>query len=99
MDSQLEWLQTYFGECCNGDWEHTYQIKIETLDNPGWSLEIDVRDTDLEDAKFDKVTVQKSEDDWLICRVQDGVFRGDGGVKNLTEIIQLFRAWVEANDR
>ena len=26
---------------CNGDWEHAYGVKIDTLDNPGWTLEVE----------------------------------------------------------
>lgn len=31
-----DWLSNWHKLNCNGDWEHTYGIKIETLDNPGW---------------------------------------------------------------
>jgi hypothetical protein len=33
---RLNELQVWYGAQCNGSWEHTYGIKIETLDNPGW---------------------------------------------------------------
>ena len=29
-------LQKWYKSQCNGDWEHSFGIKIETLDNPGW---------------------------------------------------------------
>ncbi len=37
---------------CDGEWEHDYGIKIETLDNPGWLVSIDLLGTDLEDKSF-----------------------------------------------
>ena len=30
---------------CNGDWEHSYGVTIETLDNPGWWVKIDLAET------------------------------------------------------
>jgi len=38
--------QRYRGQC-DGDWEHSYGVKIETLDNPGWLVTIDLTDTTL----------------------------------------------------
>lgn len=36
-----EWLTAQ----ANGDWEHSYGIKIETSDNPGWLVKIDIEET------------------------------------------------------
>jgi hypothetical protein len=36
------WLAEWYIKNCNGDWEHQYGVKIETLDNPGWHVEIDL---------------------------------------------------------
>ena len=38
----LQWLQTWFAQNCVDDWQHFYGIKIETLDNPGWHIDIDL---------------------------------------------------------
>jgi Immunity protein 53 len=32
----LTQLQSWYVAQCNGDWEHTCGISIETVDNPGW---------------------------------------------------------------
>lgn len=32
---------------CDDDWEHSYGVKIDTLDNPGWTIAIDLRETSL----------------------------------------------------
>ncbi len=34
----LTWIQKWYAKHCNGDWEHFYGVKIETVDNPGWSV-------------------------------------------------------------
>jgi hypothetical protein len=38
-------LQRWYVAQCNGEWEHSYGIEIGTLDNPGWSLRVDLKDT------------------------------------------------------
>ncbi len=35
-------LQGWFLAHCNGDWEHSHGVSIATLDNPGWSIEINL---------------------------------------------------------
>ncbi|MEW1657997.1 Imm53 family immunity protein [Streptomyces sp. NPDC093707] len=37
----LSSLTAWYTSQCDGDREHEYGIRIETLDNPGWSVEID----------------------------------------------------------
>jgi hypothetical protein len=32
--------QHWYLEQCNDLWEHSYGVKIDTLDNPGWLLVI-----------------------------------------------------------
>jgi hypothetical protein len=31
----LEWLMRWYAAHCDGEWEHTYGVVIDTLDNPG----------------------------------------------------------------
>jgi hypothetical protein len=42
---KLSLLEEWFVARCNGNWEHGSGISIETLDNPGWRVKIDLRDT------------------------------------------------------
>ena len=51
---ELKWLENWMRSMCNGSWEHCYGVKIGTLDNPGWWVEIDIIDTPLEEKKFEK---------------------------------------------
>ena len=41
----LVYLDEWFGKQCDRDWEHLNGIKLETTDNPGWWLEIDLDGT------------------------------------------------------
>ena len=90
----LNWLEKWYLKNCNGDWEHSFGIKIETLDNPGWSVDIDLIDTNLESKPFLEVKVERSEKNWFLCRVDDGIFKGRGGPQNLAEMLEIFHKWV-----
>jgi len=95
----LQQLQEWYLANCNGDWEHTYGVTIETLDNPGWALTVDLEDTRLMDAPFEKVHIQRDdEDDWIICRKDGFKFRCDGGPHNLEEIVNVFLNWARSNN-
>ena len=51
----LQRLQDWYSAQCNGDWEHQQGVRIESLDNPGWALDIDLADTTLADKPFTEV--------------------------------------------
>lgn len=91
----IKWLQSYFEGCCDEDWEHQYGIRIQTLDNPGWTIDIDLTETLLDEIPFEEIRIERAEHDWIFCRVQNRQFKGDGGIGNLEEIIGIFRQWVE----
>ena len=95
MDA-LTWLQGWYLSRCNGDWEHSHGIQIGNVDNPGWHVAIDLMDTELESRPFAAVHVVRTEQDWIDCSVDSGVFRAFGGSLNLVEILGLFRRWAES---
>ena len=92
----LEWLCNWFALECDGDWEHENQIKIETVDNPGWSITIDLRDTELEDLEIVVGTIEKSENDWYFFEIKDKKFRAGGDLAKLTFLLEKFREIVES---
>jgi Immunity protein 53 len=76
----LKQLQEWYASRCDGDWEHTYGISISTLDNPGWSLKVDLVDTYLFDRRFDEVQVEGTDkNDWYVCKVENHVFEAAAG--------------------
>lgn len=95
MSEELAWLQEWYIAQCDGDWEHSYGIRIETLDNPGWRVEIDVAETSLSELVVEGVLVERSENDWIHCELKDQKFRGAAGPRGLREIISVFRRHVE----
>ena len=54
--STITEIQNWFQEQCDDDWEHSYGIKIETCDNPGWSVRIDIIGTALENKSFETIS-------------------------------------------
>ncbi len=91
MTDNLIWLQNWYDHQCDGSWEHTYGINIDTLDNPGWSLTIDLAETQLGDVVVPRAEVHRSEEDWLVYEIKDQQFVGYCGVLNLDELIGAFR--------
>ena len=92
------WLQQWYQDNCDGDWEHTYGICIKNLDTPGWSLTIDLNDTDLEYANLQDIKINRSEEDWIFCEVKDTQFEARCGVRNLPEALKIFRHWAIENE-
>ena len=65
----ISWLQNWYYQQCDGSWEHIEGIKIETLDNPGWLLDISLIDTKYEDKEFNPIKDLRTDNDWIICKV------------------------------
>lgn len=98
MDS-IQRLQQWFLARCDGEWEHSYGIKIETLDNPGWQVEVDLAGTEWAEVKLARRVEERAPADWIHVEVAANKFTGAGGPENLGEIIQAFFKAVESKDR
>ncbi len=51
----LNWLSQWYLSQCDSDWEHSLGVKIDTLDNSGWTLK-NLTDTPLQGLPFERVT-------------------------------------------
>lgn len=91
-------VQKWYASNCDGEWEEDYGIKIETMDNPGWSVSIDLYDTNLEDKKFDEINKHDSEKLWIDCRVEDNIFKGFCDPSKLKEILTIFINWAKSQN-
>ncbi|HEY3331683.1 MAG TPA: immunity 53 family protein [Capsulimonadaceae bacterium] len=105
ISDTLSDIQKWYAAQCDGDWEHSYSISITTMDNPGWSVTINLTRTILEEKKFE--SVEQGLDDgtpdasWISCDVRvlkdDFVaFVGRGGPGRLDEILQVFLTWAKS---
>jgi hypothetical protein len=90
----LEWLQEWYRSQCNGDWEHGYGVRIETLDNPGWHISITLEGTTASSVTMPPYEQDLGDDDWVSCKVEDGKFVGYSDPGKLTVILDMFRTLV-----
>ena len=104
-NDSIQWLMEWYVAECNGDWEHSYGVEIGTLDNPGWSLTIDLHETALADRPFPKAQHGMLADDldewqrngsWWVAEVKANKFEAACGPLDLPAIISVFRNWAEA---
>jgi len=95
-DEILAWLQRFYSSQCDGEWERAYGISIENTSNPGWAVKIDLRETALEGKPMERIDRLRTDNDWVICLIKENVFIGSGGPLNLTEVLSIFKEWVES---
>lgn len=93
MDSDLEFIQAWYRDQCDGTWEHGCGVKIDTLDNPGWTVTVDLKGTPLERATMDKSSRDNGPGDWVLIEVRDTQFRAAGDPSKLAMILAAFREW------
>ncbi|TGE29595.1 immunity 53 family protein [Hymenobacter metallicola] len=87
----LQRIQRWYLINCNGEWEHDYGISITTLDNPGWWVTINLKDTCLQTAVLLKQpTVERSATNWVFWHIENQQFIAAGGPENLSEILSYF---------
>jgi len=92
----LKRLQNWYHSQRDGEWEHQYGVSIGTLDNPGWSFKVDLADTGLIDRPFDERRVERSDEDWYVCRRTNVVFEGFCGPAGLGDVIAVFLNWAKS---
>jgi hypothetical protein len=90
----VEWYQRH----CDDSWEHQHGIRLETLDNPGWLLTVDLVHTDLQGRTMPEIREGVAPQDhpvsplWLHCFVADNRFQG---ACDPTQVARLFRIFHE----
>jgi hypothetical protein len=94
----LAQLQQWYTSNCNGSWENYYGIKIETLDNPGWILKIELEETNLQNCSFVSIDIDNNEGDWYICKVNNNRFEALGDPNKLDKLIEIFIDWAKSQN-
>jgi hypothetical protein len=87
----IDWLENWYSENCDGNWEHDFGIKINTLDNPGWEVIIDLTDTGkiLPDEEWRMFEINSN--DWYGYKIKNNTFNAAGDPKKLNLLLNLFR--------
>lgn len=98
-------LQCWYEKQCDGEWEHQHGIVIETLDNPGWRVKIDLVGTELQTCHFASIAEgcdnegwQQSHQ-WMHCVVRDSTWYGAGDERSLGRILSTFLTWAGVTKR
>lgn len=96
-------LAEWFARHCNGEWEHFYGVKIESCDNPGWWVQIDLHGTALEGKTMERYregdfSANDPQPPWIDCFVEDNRFEGAGDVTRLHEIVHRFLEWAHREE-
>lgn len=95
----IHWLTSWYKENCNGDWEHSYGIKIETVDNPGWYVCVDLAETDVAGKQLLQKKVVISDEDWFEISSNGVYFKGYGDANKLEQLIKEFQQFTMSNNR
>lgn len=101
---RLNELQDWYAAQCDGEWEHRYGVSIESLDNPGWLLKVELTGTALAARRFEAIRTGVGEGDhpvsrrWMVCEVKDQVWVGAGDESKLKELLRVFLDWAAPGD-
>ena len=98
--NELNDLQDWYAAQCDGEWEHSHGVKIESCDNPGWWVKIDLKRTALEEVPFSAIQEGDShptnpQGEWMRCYVQDHIFHGAGDPAKLQKVLHIFLDWAK----
>src|SRR5690242_8302980 len=55
-------IQNWFIQQCDDNWEHHAGISINTCDNPGWWVRINLKGTELENKPFEIIKINIPEE-------------------------------------
>ncbi len=97
-EDTLERLCQWYQSQCNGTWEHAYGVRIDTVDNPGWVLTVDLSDTALESKVLTEVTVNNYNDDWHFWKTKDRQFIASGDPTKLPLLVESFLEFSKSSE-
>ena len=94
----LEWLEKWYKSQCNNEWEHNFGIKIETIDNPGWTLSIDLEDTEHNLNMVNWSQFGDFDKRWVGFKIEKNVYYASSDPENLNTLIYIFKEFIEKGD-
>lgn len=91
----LDWIQNWFKDNCDGDWEKGEVIQITTLENPGWDIEIDISNTSLANIEINWILNENGKQDWYGVKIENQKFNAAGDSKKLEFLLNLFKEMID----
>ncbi|MFJ9461666.1 Imm53 family immunity protein [Kitasatospora sp. NPDC101447] len=93
--SALGFLQDWYTSQCNEDWEHEFGVRIATLDNPGWVMEVDLIGTEIEGRRLEKSKLESAPGRWIWSSSDGEKFMSSCDQLSLEEMIFRFKDFSE----
>lgn len=91
MIDGVAFLQQWFVQQADGEWEHHDGILIESLDNPGWYLSVSLVGTVLEGRLLDYAIARDDDPRWVHCWSTGDRFEAASGPLGLGDALEQFR--------
>ena len=91
----IDWIQNWFKNNCDGEWEHGDVIQITTFENPGWEVEIDISNTSLANMNLKSILNEKGPHDWYGVKIENQKFIAIGDSGKLKFLLSLFKDMIE----
>jgi hypothetical protein len=98
-DDVLDQLQAWYLEQCDGEWELDGSIRIDTIENPGWSLTVDLEGTAYAGLTLDRKEDDAGEADWIHWWSDGSQFHAYAGPAGLTRAVHEFLLFVHGAER
>lgn len=101
----LSKIMAWYTSHCDGEWEHQQGVSIQTLDNPGWLLKVNLIGTNLENATMMPISEDCDElsnpeaGGWIDCRIKEQEFVGASDPTQLPRLINTLSALIDAHPR
>ena len=91
LKDTIDRIQNWYKLNCNGDWEHNHGLTIGTLDNPGWTVRIDLRETPLDNLDLQRTYQNPNDDhDWFHMKTNGQILEIACGPENLKQVFRIF---------
>ena len=91
--SLLSFLQHWYANECNGDWEHTYKVVRGHIDSEGnCRIVISLDETYWEEEAFETVGSIST----FQCRKEGTKFIGEGKLEHALFYLYTFKEWIES---
>lgn len=95
LGESFQFLLDWYAAQCDEEWEHEFGVQLSTLDNPGWSLEVDLKDTDLAGRLLERYVFEGEADRWAQCWSDGEKFHGVCDPASFGLVLGQFRNFVD----
>ena len=59
-ENLIFWIQNWYNQYCDEEWEHNEHFIIRNIDNPGWRVTINLEGTHCEGRIFKNIEIEEN---------------------------------------